>query len=236
MHTKISTIGIKNKILKELKVLLVEDEEKLSSLLKKAIGDNFYAFYIANNGKEGMDKFLKLSPDVVITDIMMPEVTGLEMAKEIKKIDPSVPIIILSAFSETDKFLDAIDVGVVKYFIKPFDTDELLEYISSLSQTLGSRLISLVDGFSFNKTSKSLYKEGRYVALTKNESKFIQLLLEQHENQKNIVEDATIKNTLWMNEEVSDEKLRTFVRRVRAKTSKGLISNIKGQGYEIILA
>ena len=103
---------MRSKFLKSLKVLLVEDEKKLSSLLKNAIGDSFYSFSVANNGVEGLKIFEKISPDIVITDIMMPNMTGLEMAKEIKNIDKSVPIIILSAFSEADKFLGAIDVGV----------------------------------------------------------------------------------------------------------------------------
>lgn len=227
---------MRNKLLKQLKVLLVEDEEKLASLLKNAIGDSFYSFSVANNAEEGMQKYLKLSPDIVITDIMMPRVNGLEMAKEIKKIDKNVPIIILSAFSETDKFLDAIDIGVVKYFIKPFDPDELLDYIGSIAEDIGTRLISLVDGFSFNKTTKSLYKNTRFISLSKNENKFFQLLLCNHQeddNYKNIVDDESIKNTLWPGEEVSDERLRTFIRRVRAKTSKTLIENIKGEGYLI---
>ena len=225
---------MRSKFLKGLKVLLVEDEERLSLLLKNAIGDNFYSFSIADNGVNGLEMFKKIAPDIVITDIMMQKKTGLEMAKEIKKIDATVPIIILSAFSESDKFLDAIDIGVVKYFIKPFDPDELLEYIDSLSELLGSNVIMLKSGFSFNKTTKNLYKNGRYISLTKNEKKFMQLLLENFDN-KYIVDDETIKNTLWQSEEVSNEKLRTFIRRFRAKTSKNLVQNIKGQGYYIIL-
>ncbi len=227
---------MKNKFLKHLKVLLVEDEEKLAILLKNAIGDNFYSFTVAHDGKDGMEKFLTITPDIIITDIMMPKKTGLEMAKEIKKIDPSIPIIILSAFSETDKLLNAIDIGVVKYFIKPFDIDELLEYIESLCKTLESKIIQLHDGFSFNTTSNNLYKDARYISLSKNENKFIQLLLKYSKKDKYIVDDETIKNALWKDEEVSDARLRTFVRRLRAKTSKDLIGNIKGQGYEIIMS
>ena len=222
-----------NKILKGLKVLLVEDEDKLASLLKNAIGDSFYSFSLAKDGKEGLEKFMKLTPDIIITDIMMPNLTGLEMAKEIRKIDENIPIIILSAFSESDKFLDAIDIGVVKYFIKPFDPDELLDYIESIGQKIGSRLIKLSDGFSFNLTTKNLYKNARYVSLSKNESKFLQLLLENYEDDNNIIDEEMIKKSLWENEEVSSDRLRTFIRRVRAKTSKGLVLNIKGQGYQI---
>ena len=90
---------------------------------------------------------------------MMPQKSGLEMAQELKNTDPNLPIIILSAFSETDKFLNAIDIGVIKYFIKPFDPDELLEYISSLGKLFESKSIELVNKFSFNLNTKSLYKK-----------------------------------------------------------------------------
>ncbi len=220
---------MRNKFLKELKVLLVEDEEKLSTLLKNAIGESFHSFTLASNGAEGLEIFEKISPDIVITDIMMPVMTGLEMAKEIKKIDPTTPIIILSAFSETDKFLDAIDIGVVKYFIKPFDPDELLDYVTSLEATIQSKLLFLEEGFSFNRSTASLYKDSKFVPLTKKERLFMQLLLKNQE----IANDETIKTTLWLNEDVSDERVRTFIRRLRAKTSKNLIKNITGQGYRI---
>ena len=219
---------MRNRFLRSLKVLLVEDEKNLSSLLKNAIGDSFYSFSVANDGVEGLKMFKKISADIVITDIMMPNMTGLEMAKEIKIIDKSVPIIILSAFSEADKFLGAIDVGVVKYFIKPFDPDELLEYIKSLEEIIKSRVIKLSGGFTFNRTKKTLYKDGRYISLTKKEIQFFDLLL-----QKDIVEYSIIKKTLWVDEDVSDERLRTFIKRLRAKTVKDLIQNIKSQGYAI---
>ncbi len=226
---------MKNKLLKQLKVLLVEDEAKLASLLKNTIGDNFYSFSIASNGKEGLQKFATLKPDIVITDIMMPQITGLDMAKEIKKQDKNVPIIILSAFSDTQKLLNAIDIGVIKYFIKPFDIDELLEYIESISETFESKIVQLNDGFSYNKTTNNLYKDGRYISLSKKEKSFVELLVKHNQEYKNVVEDALIKSTLWEEEDVSDERLRTFVKRLRAKTSKELIRNIKGQGYEIIV-
>lgn len=224
---------MKNRVLKELKVLLVEDEEKLASLLKNAIGDSFYSLTLAKDGRDGLEKFLSITPDIIITDIMMPNLTGLEMAKEIRKVDSDIPIIILSAFSESDKFLDAIDIGVVKYFIKPFDPDELLDYIESIADKIGSRLIKLTEEFAFNLTKKSLYKNSRFVSLSKKEIKFIQLLLQKQEEDKKTVNDETIKNYLWEGEKVSSERLRTFIRRLRAKTSKNLVQNVKGEGYLI---
>ncbi len=226
---------MKNRFLKTLRVLLVEDEVKLSQLLKNAIGDNFFKFSIAHDGEEGVALFKKIAPDIVITDINMPKKSGLEMAKEIKAIDSHVPVIILSAFSETEKLLNAIDVGVVKYFIKPFDPDELLEYISSLEESFGERTIQLRDEYIYNKTKKTLYKKSRYVALSKKEKQFLELLLEYYENEIYVVSDRVIKKSLW-EDDASDERLRTFIRRFRTKTSKELIKNIKAEGYQIVIA
>jgi DNA-binding response OmpR family regulator len=220
---------MKNRALKDLKVLLVEDEESISRLLKEAVADSFYTFLIAKDGLEGIALFKKLKPDIVITDIMMPRMSGLEMAQELRKINPDIHIIILSAFSEKEKLLSAIDIGINKYFLKPFDTDELLDYIQSITPKLSDRLIKLDDGFVFNKSTNSLYKKDRFVPLTKNEMKFLSLLLD---NQESVIDDTLIKRNLW-EEDVSDERVRTFIRRLRAKTSKKLIKNVKGVGYQL---
>lgn len=220
---------MKNRALKDLKVLLVEDEESISRLLKEAVADSFYTFLIAKDGLEGIALFKKLKPDIVITDIMMPRMSGLEMAQELRKINPDIHIIILSAFSEKEKLLSAIDIGINKYFLKPFDTDELLDYIQSITPKLSDRLIKLDDGFVFNKSTNSLYKKDRFVPLTKNEMKFLSLLLD---NQESVIDDTLIKKNLW-EEDVSDERVRTFIRRLRAKTSKKLIKNVKGVGYQL---
>ena len=225
---------MKNRFLRTLNILLVEDEIKLSKLLKNAIGDEFYKFSIANDGEEGLKLFKQLLPDIVITDIMMPKKTGLEMAQEIKIIDKNIPIIILSAFSETDKLLNAIDVGIVKYFIKPFDPDELLEYIKSLENSFNQRTIVFKDNFKYNRTKKALYKQYKYIKLSKREKDFLELLIYEYENNNYVVDSTTIKKEIW-GEVVSDDRLRTFIRRFREKTSKELVENIKGEGYKITI-
>ena len=224
---------MRSRFLKSLKVLLVEDEEKLALLLKRAIGESFYSFLVAKDGVEGLELYKKISPDIIITDIMMPNKTGLEMAKEIKKLDPKSNIIILSAYSEVDKFLGAIDVGVMKYFIKPFDPDEVLEYIASLEESIGEQFIEVYGEFRFNKTTKGLYKNNRYVPLSKKEVAFLEMLLQDTQTNNSVVSYDKIKKKLWGKEDVSDERLRTFVKRFREKTSKELVTNVKAQGYRL---
>ena len=222
---------MRNRFLKELKVLFVEDEKRVSTLFKNAIGENFKKFYVAEDGVEGFKKFENLYPDIVITDINMPTLSGLEMAKKIRILNKDIPIIILSAYSETDKFLNAIDIGVVKYFIKPYDPDELLDYINSIEDKFVDKKILLKDGFTFNLSSRNLYRNYKYISLSQRENEFIQLLLK---NRETLVDNQTLKEKLW-DDEVSDERLRTFIRRFKEKTSKNLILNVKGQGYKLIL-
>lgn len=217
-------------LLKTLKILIVEDEKRLAQLLKEAISDSFFKVIIAKDGIEGLKKYKSFKPDIVITDIMMPQLDGLEMTLKIKEIDSNIPIIVLSAHSDKEKLLKAIDVGINKYFIKPFDPDEVIEHIKKLAPKIEKQKISILkDEFIFDNNNFSLHKNEQLINLTKREKEFIYLLIK---NKNSIVKTQTIKNSLW-DEEVNDERLRTFIKRLRLKTSKDLIENISGQGYLI---
>ncbi len=221
---------MKKELLKNLKILIVEDEKRLAQLLKDSISNSFFSVVIASNGEDGLKKFKSFKPDIIITDIMMPFCDGLEMTLQIKELDESIPIIILSAHSDKEKLLKAIDLGINKYFIKPFDPEELLEHINKLALKLNKQKQSkLKEDFIFDNNSLSLYKNNSLISLTKREKELFYLLI-KHKNQ--LVTSQDLKEKLW-DSEVNDEVLRTFIKRVRIKTSKDLIENISGQGYLI---
>ena len=218
------------KLLKTLKILIVEDEKRLAQLLKEAIADSFFRVVIAKDGNEGLKKFKTFKPDIVITDIMMPFCDGLEMTQKTKELDENIPIIILSAHSDKEKLLKAIDVGINKYFIKPFDPDEVILHIKKIAPNLNKKKqIVLKENFIFDNNSMNLYKNDELITLTKREKEFFYLLIKY---KNNLVTTEQIKQTLW-NEEVNDERVRTFIKRLRLKTSKEIIENVSGQGYLI---
>ena len=138
----------------------------------------------------------------------------------------------ISAFSEKEKFLSAIDVGISKYFMKPFEPDDILGYIEQIVPKISNRLIGLGDEFTFNKSSNSLYKNDKFIALSKKEILFLLLMLKQ---KGGVVDAVAIKKILW-SEEASDERVRTFIRRFREKTSRDLVLNITGIGYKLAIS
>lgn len=219
-------------ILSNLTVLYVEDEDNLRAALQNAIGDEFSEFIVARDGSEGLKKFKKFKPDIVITDISMPICDGLQMSKEIKKLSREIPIVILSAFSEKERLLEAIDVGIDKYLIKPIDPDELINILCFIANDLLSinDLVELGNNYQFDKSRKVLVKDDETIQLTKKELLFISILVK---NLDKFISHEELKEYVWTNKSVTDVAIRTFIKRVRVKTGKDFIKNISGLGYKI---
>lgn len=119
-------------ILKNMSILYVEDEKDLREVTSEILKSFTKTQYIAQNGQEGLELFKKYEKniDLIVTDINMPISNGLEMAKEIKKLNPNIPIIITTAFSNKEYLLESIDIGIDKYVLKPIDISKLLQAMS----------------------------------------------------------------------------------------------------------
>lgn len=126
------TYSIKNFVndCKELKILYVEDNPEARKFTTKMLSNFFSKITVANDGKEGLKKFKNSDFDIIITDINMPNMNGIEMATEIKKINNNIPILIISAHNEMDYFISSIKVGIDGYLIKPLKVNQLIETLS----------------------------------------------------------------------------------------------------------
>ncbi|MCR8679057.1 MULTISPECIES: response regulator transcription factor [Campylobacter] len=219
-----------NEILKSLTILFVEDDNDVKSWVSKSIDGVFKNLILAKNGDEGLKKFKKYNPDIVITDIVMPIIDGLEMTKQIKSISKSTPVIVLSAFSDEDRLLGAIDAGVNKYLIKPVGIDELLEIIYKFAKDMGFK-VDFGNGVRFDRAKTALINsDGVEISLTKKEIAFLMLLTQRMDT---LVLHEDIKQRVWTGQKVSEAAIRTFVKRIRDKIGANLIKNISGLGYKI---
>ncbi|EAJ7141032.1 response regulator transcription factor [Campylobacter jejuni] len=217
---------------KELIILVVEDEVKTRESLINVLSERFSKVIGAQNGDEGLKKFKKFKPDLVITDIAMPIMDGLDMAREIKEISDDVPIVVLSAYSEKERLLRSIDIGIDKYLIKPVDIEELFKVLDCLvgEKIEANMLVKISEEYQFNKTKRTLIHNGKEIVLTKKELAFISLLLKQPGV---LVLHEDIKKNVWIGEHVSDTAVRTFIKRVRDKVGEDFIKNVPSLGYKI---
>ena len=119
-------------ILKNITILYAEDEKDLREVTHQILKGFTKKQYVAQNGQEGLELFKKYEKeiDLIITDVNMPILNGLDMVKEIKKINLNIPIIVATAFSNKEYLLEAIDIGVDKYVLKPIDIAKLLQVMS----------------------------------------------------------------------------------------------------------
>ena len=221
-----------SKILENLTILIVEDENETRKLMQDVMQGEFAKVVSAQNGDEGLKKFKKYNPDIVVTDIAMPISDGLDMAMQIKEISKDTPVVVLSAHSEKEKLLKAIDVGIDKYVIKPIDMDEFLTTLEIVAKSKieTTNIIEITNGYSFNKIKRVLIRDGVEIALTKKELAFISLLIKRLGT---LVLHDEIKNVVWVGENVTEAAIRTFVKRVRDKVGSDFIKNIPGLGYKI---
>jgi YesN/AraC family two-component response regulator len=118
----------------DISVLFVEDEELLRAIYERILEKYVERLYVAQNGKEGLEVYEKVKPDLIITDIQMPVMDGLEMIDVIRKEDQRVRIVILSAYGEAEYFMDAIKIGVNSFLIKPVETKKLISLVEELGK------------------------------------------------------------------------------------------------------
>lgn len=129
----------KNQYLLNLRILYVEDDndtrEEMASLLKRRVGKLF----TAASGREGKNLFLQHHPEILILDLLMPDMGGMELAQQIRRLDEDCHIIITSTVSEVNAILDIVDLGIDKYIIKPINAQELLSELDTIAERIWRR-------------------------------------------------------------------------------------------------
>jgi len=217
--------------LRRIRVLLVEDEPLLLRLLGEMLERVFPALRRAGDGREGLEIARIWTPDIVVTDLKLPGLGGLEMLRRLRRRQPELPAVVISAFSERERLLEAIDTGVEKYLLKPFDPEELLGVVRRLAgREVEEALLLLPEGYRFDRRSSQLYREELRVGLSPLERRFLALLA-RHPGR--VRDDGEIAEALWGREGAPATRIRSLVARLRAKTVPSLIETCRGRGYRL---
>jgi DNA-binding response OmpR family regulator len=222
-------------LLKNFTILYVEDEEDVRRNAVEYLNRISKEVLEAKDGKEAINIWKEHKPDIIITDINMPRLNGIDMARYIRSEDTSVQIIIATAHTDTEYLMEAVELQLVKYLVKPITKEKLqaaLEQSIKLIEDKSKFSISLSQDCQYNAYTQVVTCNDTDIKLTKNERLFLDLLAHHHTR---VVRYEEIENAIWPYEGMSQDAIRSLVRGLRKKVPEGCIENISGIGYRIII-
>ena len=222
------------------KILFVEDEEDLTLIVADTLRGQGYAVITAADGIEGLEKFKTEAADIVVADVMMPKMDGFNMAKEIRKLSPTVPLLFLTAKSTIDDVEEGFEIGANDYLKKPFELRELIVRIKSLLRRYntdrGEDIKFSIGRYIFNVTTQTLSLEGRSVELSHFEAKILERLAT---NIGKTVDASDLMIAVWQRDEPSNRNsLHGYIhklRRVLRQDPSISIINQRGFGYMLVV-
>lgn len=222
-------------------ILVIEDDKAIQNLISTTLEICDYNFQIASNAKEGILKVTSHNPDVIILDLGLPDMDGIEVIKKIRSFS-IVPIIVVSARIENEDKIMALDAGADDYLTKPFNTQELLARIRvamrhkiySNSEALNQEAVFTNGNLKINYSTGCVYVDDEEIHLTAIEYKLLCLLAK---NVDKVLTHNHIKKEIWLDENGSDSQLslRVFVTNLRKKlNASAYIKTHIGIGYRML--
>lgn len=214
-------------------LLYVEDEEGIRNNINEILKHLFKDIYLARNAKEAFNLYELNKPDLIITDIRMPNETGIELIRKIRKTDSKIRVIITSAFTDLDYMLEATELHLVKYIVKPITDAKLNEALESFIKSYDSaRLYNLLEGWLFDESKSIIQTPKEEFKLTKKENQFLKLLIQK----SRIITYEEIENIIWSEENVmTPNAMRLFIKNFRKKLPENSLRNVQGTGYRLVL-
>lgn len=224
-----------------IKILLAEDDSNLGILLKNYLTAKNYDTTLVRNGTQALESFSSESFNLCIFDIMMPEMDGLTLAREIRKSNKEIPIIFLTAKNQQEDIIEGFVSGADDYISKPFSMEELLYRIEAILRRTSGTAVSIQQGpftigsFIFDPLKQILIHKGKPTKLTTKESELLDLLY-QHRNE--ILERNFALKSIWIDDNYFNARsMDVYISRLRKYLGKDpslKILNIHGKGYKLI--
>jgi DNA-binding response OmpR family regulator len=222
-----------------MRILVVEDEHKIAQSIKKGLEQESYAVDVCFDGKEGYDLSTTEDYDLIILDLMLPEMSGIEIAQKLRKQKIHTPILMLTAKGQLDDKVAGLDSGADDYLTKPFAFEELLARIRALlrrPQQVNDTLLEVAD-LSLNTKTFEVKRCGKTISLSSKEFSLLDYLM-RHPNQI-LTKDQIISHVWDYDADVLPNTVEVYIGYLRAKIDKpfkdkpSLIQTIRGFGYRL---
>lgn len=200
----------------KIKILFAEDEPALGLIIKESLETRNFEVVHCLDGQIALETYLKSKPHILVLDVMMPKKDGFTLAREIRKTDKNIPIIFLTAKSQTQDVVDGFEVGGNDYLKKPFSMEELIVRIDALLKRNNVAKIEgavAIGNFVFDAIKQTLTSSQKTVALTHRESALLELLVN---SKGEILDRSMILKTIWGNDDFfNGRSMDVFISKLR---------------------
>ncbi len=224
---------------KSTTILLAEDEPALGQIIKESLETRGFNVLLCENGEQAYTTYTTEKPSLLVLDVMMPKKDGFTLAKEIRMEDDTIPIIFLTAKSQTQDVVEGFTIGGNDYLKKPFSIEELIVRINNLlnrSQLQKNSEILKIGGFHFDFPKQTLqFHDDEKTQLTHREA---HLLFHLIKNKNEVLDRSLILNKLWGTDDFfAGRSMDVFITKLRKKLKQDesiQIINVRGFGYKLI--
>jgi len=222
------------KLLKKYTILFAEDDATMRQATADILRVFFREVYVAKDGKEALECYEDEKPDIILSDIKMPFMDGLMLSQNIRQSNFTIPIILLTSYSDQKTLLEAANASIDGYILKPISLEAMLETFARIIPKIAPKkeLISFANGLLYNTSSEELYKNGAVISLGVKEQKFLHLFIAHKEA---VVHKEEIISAIWGIEEITESALKGLLNRLRAKLGDDAIISVKGSGWRLNL-
>ncbi|MFH4907753.1 response regulator transcription factor [Staphylococcus cohnii] len=216
------------------KILIVEDEQNLARFIELELEHENYVVDIEYDGKPGLEKALTNDYDLILLDLMLPNINGLEICRQVRQ-NKTTPIIIITAKSDTYDKVAGLDYGADDYIVKPFDIEELLARIRAMLRRQPQKNIIDIQGIIIDRDGFKVTVDGNTLDLTKTEYDLLTLLAE---NRNHVLQREQIIADVWgYDSEVETNVVDVYIRYLRNKLKPygkdKIIETVRGVGYVV---
>ncbi len=221
-----------------LRILLIEDDSKAANFIKKGLIENDMHVDFAHDGKEGEALATDNPYDLIILDVLLPKINGIDLCRKIRSLDNKTPILMLTALSSTDDKVTGLNAGADDYLVKPFEFKELIARVHALvrrnAEPASQAIMELAD-MELHLDSRLVRRGGRNIKLTNKEFNLLLLLMQ---NRGRVVTRAEIEKHLWRpgyerESNVVDVYINFLRNKIDKKFKTRLIHTVVGLGYTI---
>ena len=216
-----------------MKILLIEDEPRLNTFLKEGLEQNGYVVTAVHNGAIGLEHAAVEHYDLIVLDIMLPGQNGFEILDNLRQFKINIPVIIISALSESNHVIQGLDAGAVDYLKKPFDFGEFLARIRAVTRKGDPKSFTKykIQELEMDLLSRKVFIVGEEVVLTKREFALLELLI-VHCNR--VLSKTEISEKVWdINFDMGSNVIEVHLSQLRKKLKGDIIQTKVGMGYYI---